>query len=64
MDFHGTKCKLFLIYVVMGLRISILRFLCISTFFMVKTHIFAIIFFIFFFIFRVFSMEKVLQKNQ
>ena len=28
MDFHGTKCKLFLIYVVMGLRVSILRFLC------------------------------------
>ena len=27
MDFDGTKCKLFLIYVVMGLRVSILRFL-------------------------------------
>ena len=28
MDFHGTKCKLFPIYVVMGLRVAILRFLC------------------------------------
>ena len=37
MDFHGTKCKLFLIYVVMGLRVAIVRFLCVSTFFMPKT---------------------------
>ena len=26
MDFHGTKCKLFLIYVVMDLRVAILWF--------------------------------------
>ena len=38
MDFHGIKCKLFLIYVVMGLRVAILRFLCKSTFFMAKIH--------------------------
>ena len=37
MDFHGTKYKFFLIYVVMGLRVAILRFLCKSTFFMLKT---------------------------
>ena len=37
MDFHGTKCKLFLIYVVMGLIVAILRFLCKSTFSMLKT---------------------------
>ena len=39
MDLHRTKCKLFLIYAVMGLRIAILRFLCIpipNTFFMLK----------------------------
>ena len=37
MDFHGTKCKLFLIYEVMDLRVAILRFLCVSTFSMLKT---------------------------
>ena len=37
MNFHGTKCKLFLIYIVMDIRVVILRFLCISTFFMLKT---------------------------
>ena len=56
MDFHGTKCKLFLIYVVMGLRVVILRFLCKSTFFMAKTDFFAIIFSIFFFNFSIFSI--------
>ena len=40
MDFHGTKFKLFLIYVVMGLRFAILRFSCISAFFMAKTDFF------------------------
>ena len=44
MDFHGTKCKLFLIYVVMDLRVAILRFLYVSSFFMAKTDFFAIIF--------------------
>ena len=33
MDFHGTKCKFFLIYVV----VAILRFLCKSTFPLLKT---------------------------
>ena len=47
MDFHGTKCKLFLIYVVMDLRVAILRFLCVSTFFMAETDFFVIIFSIF-----------------
>ena len=32
MNFYETKCKLFLIYVVMDLIVAILRFLCISTF--------------------------------
>ena len=47
MGFHRTKCKLFLIYVVIGLRVAILRFLCKSTFSMEKTDFFAIIFSIF-----------------
>ena len=64
MDFHGTKYKLFIIYVVMDLRVAISRFLCISTFFMAKTDFFATIFSIFFLIFRVFSMKKILiHKN-
>ena len=37
MDFHWKKRKLFLIYVVMGLNVAILRFLCVSTFSMLKT---------------------------
>ena len=57
-DFHGLKCKLFLIYVVMDLRVAISRFLCVSTFFMAKTDYVAIIFSIFFLIIRVFIMEK------
>ena len=36
MDFHGTKCILYLIYVVIDLRAAILSFFCISTFFMLK----------------------------
>ena len=37
MHFHGTKSKLFIIYVVMDLRVAILRFSYISIFFMIKT---------------------------
>ena len=44
MDFYRTKCKLFLIYVVVDLRVAIFMFLCVNTFFMVKTDFFAIIF--------------------
>ena len=47
MDFHGTQSKLFIIYVVMGLRVAILRYWCVSIFFMPKTDFFAIIFSIF-----------------
>ena len=36
MNFHVIKSKLFTIYVVMGLRVDILRFLCLSIFFMEK----------------------------
>ena len=59
MDFHGSKSKLFIIYVVMDLRVAILRFSCVSIFFIQKTDFFAIIFSIFFCIFRVSSMEKI-----
>ena len=38
MNFHGTKSKLFIIYVVMDLRVAILRFSCISIFSMIKTQ--------------------------
>ena len=58
MDFHGTKCKVFIIYAVMGPRVAVLRFLCISIFFMAKTDFFPIIFSILFLIFRAFSMGK------
>ena len=51
MDFHGIKCKLFLIYVVMGLRVAILRFLCKSNFFMLKAL-------------KIKKYKKLLQKNQ
>ena len=34
---HGIKSKLFIIYVVMGLRVAILRFSCVSSFFMSQT---------------------------
>ena len=37
MHFHGTESKLFIIYVVMDLRVAILRFSCISIFSMIKT---------------------------
>ena len=37
MNLHGIKSKLFIIYVVMGLRVVILRFLCLGIFFMEKT---------------------------
>ena len=47
-DFHKTKRKLFIIYVVMDLRVAILRFSCVSIFLMPKTDFFAIIFSIFF----------------
>ena len=40
MDFHGSQCKLFLIYVVMGLRVAIFKFLYINTLFMAKTDFF------------------------
>ena len=36
MNLHGVEGKLFIIYVVMGVRVAILRFLCVSTFFMEK----------------------------
>ena len=44
MDFHETKCKLFLIYEVMGVRVAILRFLYLSIFFNARTDYFAIVF--------------------
>ena len=44
MNFHGIKSKLFIIYVVMGLRVEILWFLCLSIFFMEKPDSFAIFF--------------------
>ena len=37
MNFHGTRSKLFIIYVVMDLRVAILRFSCVSIFSMIKT---------------------------
>ena len=37
MNLHGIKSKLFIIYVVIGLGVAILRFLCVSIFFMEKT---------------------------
>ena len=37
MDFHGTKSKLFIIYVVMDVRVAIPRFSCVSIFSMIKT---------------------------
>ena len=36
-DFHGTKSKLFIIYVVMDVRVAISRFSCVSIFSMIKT---------------------------
>ena len=37
MNFHGIESKLFIIYVVMGLRVGILKFSCVSIFSMPKT---------------------------
>ena len=37
MNFHEIKSKLFIIYVVMGLRVAILRFSCVSSFSMPQT---------------------------
>ena len=47
MNLHEIKRKLFIIYVVMGLRVEILRVLCLSIFFMEKTYFFTIFFPIF-----------------
>ena len=47
MNFHGIKSKLFIIYVVMGLTVAILWFLCLSIFFMEETDFFVIFFSIF-----------------
>ena len=49
-DFHETKCKLFLIYVVIGLRVAILRFLCVNTFSMLETL-------------KIREMEKIIAKK-
>ena len=37
MEFHGTKSKLFIIYVVMDVRVGNSRFLCVSIFSTIKT---------------------------
>ena len=37
MDFHRTKSKLFIIYVVMDVRVAISKFSCLSIFSMIKT---------------------------
>ena len=37
MNFHGIKSNLFIIYVVIDVRVAILRFWCVSIFFMLKT---------------------------
>ena len=50
MDFHGIKCKLFLTYLVIDLKVAILRFLCISTFFMLITL-------------KIQKMEKIIAKE-
>ena len=38
MDFHGTKSKSFIIYVVMDVTVPISRFSCVSIFSMIKTQ--------------------------
>ena len=40
MDFHETKGKLLLMYVVMGLRVATLWFLCFYMVFMVMVYLF------------------------
>ena len=37
MNLYGIKSKLFIIYVVIGLRVAILKFSCLSIFSMLKT---------------------------